>query len=343
MQPTIKDVARQAGVSTATVSRVLNNTGGVSEHTRKRVEQAIADLGYRYNALAGSLKKQQSGLLGHIVPSIAGPVAPMLARAVEEQAQKSGYNVILCNSFDSPEKEMANLDILLERRVDGIVFSAPLSAENVKIARNRGVPVVIIERRAEIDGFHFVESNNLKGAYDAVTYLIGLGHRRIGLILGPQSAIITKLRLEGYGLALADAGLSTDAHLVSEGNYSRVSGYEAMIKFLALKQRPTAVFAANDTMAIGAMQAARHAGLDVPGDVSIIGFDDTYAELAIPQLTTVHQPLHEIGTLATKIVIACIDGSEDSYPLENVLPCQLKERESTGSAPTLGNEGMVDG
>ena len=336
MQPTIKDVARQAGVSTATVSRVLNDSDGVSEHTRKRVEQAISDLGYRYNALAGSLKRQQSGLLGHIVPSIAGAVAPMLARAVEEQAQKSGYNVILCNSFDSPEKEKASLDILLSRRVDGIVFSAPILAENVRIVKNRGVPVVIIERRAEIEGFHFVESNNLKGAYDAVTYLVGLGHRRIAMILGPQGAIITKLRLEGYGLALADAGLSADPHLVLEGNYSRVSGYEAMNKLLAMKRRPTAVFATNDTMAIGAMQAARHAGLDVPNDLSIVGFDDTYAELAIPQLTTVHQPLHEIGTLATKIIVAQIDGATDAYPLENVLSCQLKERESTGRAP-LGN------
>jgi LacI family transcriptional regulator len=312
---------------------VLNDSGGVSEHTRKRVEQAISDLGYRYNALAGSLKRQQSGLLGHIVPSIAGAVAPMLARSVEEQAQKTGYNVILCNSFDSPEKEKASLDILLARRVDGIVFSAPILAENVRIVKNRGVPVVIIERRTEIEGFHFVESNNLKGAYDAVTYLVGLGHRRIAMILGPQSAIITKLRLEGYGLALADAGLRTDPHLVLEGNYSRMSGYEAMNKLLALKRRPTAVFATNDTMAIGAMQAAKHAGLDVPNDLSIIGFDDTYAELAIPQLTTVHQPLHEIGTLATKIVVAQIDGATDAYPLENVLSCQLKERESTGAAP----------
>jgi LacI family transcriptional regulator len=333
VQPTIKDVARQAGVSTATVSRVLNDSGGVSEHTRRRVEQAISDLGYRYNALAGSLKRQQSGLLGHIVPSIAGAVAPMLARSVEEQAQKAGYNVILCNSFDSPEKEKASLDVLLARRVDGIIFSAPILAENVRMARNRGVPVVIIERRAEIEGFHFVESNNLKGAYDAVIYLAGLGHRRIAMILGPQSAIITKLRLEGYGLALADAGLSTDPHLVLEGNYSRISGYEAMNRLLALKRRPTAVFATNDTMAMGAMQAARHAGLDVPNDLSIVGFDDTYAELAIPQLTTVHQPLHEIGTLATKIVVAQIDGTTDAYPLENVLSCQLKERESTGRAP----------
>lgn len=335
MQPTIRDVARQAGVSTATVSRVLNDSGGVSEHTRSRVEQAIADLGYRYNALAGSLKKQQTGLIGHIVPSIAGAVSPMLARAVEEQAQKSGYNVILCNSFDRADKELASMDLLLERRVDGIIFSAPTELENVKTAKTRGVPVVVIERREDTSGFHFVESNNLNGAYDAVSYLIRLGHRQIGMIAGQQNAIISKLRIEGYGLALGDAGLSTDPKLVVDGDYSRIAGYDAVKKLLALKKPPTAVFAANDTMAIGAMQAARHAGLDVPKDISIIGFDDTYAELAIPQLTTVHQPLYEIGTLATKILVALIDGSTDLYPLENVLPCQLRERESTGPAPSL--------
>lgn len=330
MQPTIKDVARQAGVSTATVSRVLNDSGGVCASTRIRVEHAIADLGYHYNAMAGCLKKQQSGLLGHIVPSIVGPVAPILARAAEEEAQKSGFNVILCNSFESAEKEKASVNILLERRVAGILFSAPVSLENVRTVRARGVPVAIIERRVESEDFHFAESDNMKGAYDAVTLLVKLGHRRIALILGPQDSIISKLRQEGYNLALADAGIRPDSELTTEGDYSRLSGYNEMKRLLTLKDRPTGVFAANDTMAIGAMQAVRHAGLNIPEDISIVGFDDAYAELAIPMLTSVHQPLHETAVLATKIVIA---GADDSYPLKNVLPCTLMERESTGPAP----------
>jgi len=333
MLPTIKDVARQAGVSTATVSRVLNEKGGVSDQTRLRVEQAISDLAYRYNALAGSLKKQQSSLIGHIVPSILGPVSPALARAVEVEAQKSGYNVILCNSFENIEKEQANVDVLLERRVDGIVFTAPMLPEHVNAIKARRVPVVIIERRWEISGFHFVEPDNFHGAYDAVKHLTDLGHRRIAMIVGPQSAIISKFRMEGYERALLDAGVSPDPDLMAEGDYGRASGYEAMQKFLALAQIPTSVFAANDAMAIGAMQAACHAGLSVPRDISIVGFDDTYAELCIPELTTVHQPLSEIGTLATKIVVAEISRSTDEYPLENVLPCYLKERESCGPAP----------
>ena len=333
MQPTIKDVARQAGVSTATVSRVLNESGGVSEYTRARVQQAIADLGYRYNALAGSLKKQQTGLIGHIVPSIAGPVSPMLARAVEEEAQNAGYNVILCNSFESVEKERANVNVLLERRVDGIVFSAPLVPEHVRTAKARNVPVVVIERRAEISDFQFVEPDNFAGAYEAAKYLIDLGHRRIATIVGPPSGIIAKLRMDGYARALVDSGLSVVSELIGDGNYSRASGYEAMRKFLELNPRPTAVFAANDAMAIGAMQAAIHAGLRIPEDISFVGFDDAYADLTIPQLTSVHQPLHEIGTLATKIVISHIEGGAEVYPLANVLPCHLKERESAGPAP----------
>ncbi|HET6456470.1 MAG TPA: LacI family DNA-binding transcriptional regulator [Armatimonadota bacterium] len=328
MQPTIKDVARQAGVSTATVSRVLNEAIGVSEHTRLRVDQAISDLGYRYNALASSLKKQQSSLIGHIVPSIAGPVAPVLARAVEEEAQKSGYNVILCNSSENVEKEKANVNVLLERRVEGIVFTAPMMPEHVKAIKARNVPVVIIERRWELAGFPFVEPDNFKAAYDAVKYLLKLGHKRIAMIVGPPSAIISKLRMDGYERALMDVGLGLDGNLTSEGNYTRVSGYEAMQKFLGLEKRPTAVFAANDAMAIGAMQAAFDAGLKAPEDISFVGFDDTYAELTIPQLTTVHQPLHEIGTLATKIIMAQMNESGDQYPLENVLTCYLKERSS---------------
>lgn len=332
MQPTIKDVARQAGVSTATVSRVLNAADGVSEHTKIRVEQAIEDLGYRYNALASSLKKRQSHLIGHIVPSIAGPVGPTLARAVEEQAQKYGYNVILCNSSESIEKERANVNILLERRVEGIVFTSPMSLDHATSIKSRGIPVVIIERRGETSGFHFVETDNFKGAYDAVKHLLGMGHTRIAMIVGPQSAIISKFRVEGFERALLDVGLSSRSEYMAEGNYSRASGYEIMKKFLSLKERPTAVFATNDSMAIGAMQAVRDAGLDIPGDISVVGFDDTLAELAIPPLTTVHQPLFEIGTLATKIIISAISGSTETYPFENVLPCYLKERNSCGPA-----------
>ncbi|MDI6828592.1 MAG: LacI family DNA-binding transcriptional regulator [Armatimonadota bacterium] len=335
MLPTIKDVAKFAGVSTATVSRVLNGSNSVSEETRIRVERAIADLGYRYNALARGLKKRRTGLLGHIVPSIAGPVSPALARAVEDQAQKFGYNVILCNSYDSIEKERAYIDILLERRADGIVMSSPILPEHITFLRERGMPLAIIERRMETTGFYFVEPDNLKGARGAVEYLIKLGHRRIAMITGPMHTLISQMRAKGYADALGDAGIPVDPDLKTEGDYSRASGFQAMQKFLAMRHRPTAVFAANDAMAIGAMQAAHQAGLKIPEDISFIGFDDTYAELTIPQLTSVHQPLYEIGVLAAKLVVAQIQGNADQYRMENILPCYLKERESCGPAPKI--------
>lgn len=333
MLPTIKDVARRAGVSTATVSRVLNGAEVVSEDTRARVEQAIADLGYRYNALARSLKKQSTGLLGHVIPSIAGPVSPILARAVEDEAGKVGYNVILCNSYDSPEKELANIDILLERRVDGIIFSSPILLKNLAMVRDRGVPLVVIERRAEIPGFQFVEPNNQEAAREAVEYLIGLGHRRIGLILGRRNAVLVELRQQGYQDAFEQAGLPIDPDLIVDGDYTRQSGYDAMRKLLEVTPRPTAVFACNDAMAIGAMQAARHAGLETPRDISFVGFDDTCAELTIPQLTSVHQPLNEIGMHAAKMMIAHTQGDSETYPMENILRCHLEIRESCGPAP----------
>lgn len=333
MLPTMRDVARRAGVSTATVSRVLNAAEIVSDDTRVKVEQAIKDLGYRYNALARSLKTQATVLLGHIVPSIAGPVSPILARAVEDEARTFGYNVILCNSYDSAEKERANIDVLLERRVDGIIFSSPMLPEHLRMVRDRGVPLVIIERRAEITGFPFVEPNNYEAARDAVRYLISLGHKRIGLILGLKNAMLTEQRRQGYEDALRDAGLRVDPDLIADGNYGRQSGYDAMQKLLKVDPRPTAVFAANDAMAIGAMQAARHAGLETPRDMSFVGFDDTSAELAIPQLTTVHQPLYEIGSLAAKMVIAHVRSEPEKYPSENIMACHLEVRESTGPAP----------
>ncbi len=334
MLPTIKDVARLAGVSTATVSRVLNSAEVVSDDTRERVEKAISELGYRYNALARSLKKQSTGLLGHVIPSIAGPVSPILARAVEDEARKYGYNVILCNSYDSPEKEQANIDILLERRVDGIIFSSPILPEHLVMVRDRGVPLIIIERRFEISGFPFIDPNNREAAREAVEYLIGLGHRRIGLILGLKNAILVAQRQQGYEDALSAAGIPLDPCLVADGRYTRQSGYEAMQQLLKQDPRPTAVFACNDAMAIGAMQAARHAGLETPRDISFLGFDDTVAELAIPQLSTVHQPLYEIGTLAARIVAAYAQGDVESYPSENFLPCHLEIRESCGPAPS---------
>lgn len=333
MQPTIKDVAKRAGVSTATVSRVLNAVEVVSDDTRVRVEQAILDLGYRYNSLARSLKKKTTGLLGHIIPSISGPVAPILARAVEDQARTEGCNVILCNSYDSAEKERANIDILLERRVDGIIFSSPLMPDHLRMVSARGVPLVIIERREAISGFPFVEPNNRDAAKEAVEYLIGLGHRRIGLILGLKNAILVRQRQQGYEAALAEKGIPLDPKIIVDGAYTRPSGYNAMHKLLMANPRPTAVFACNDAMAIGAMQAAHHEGLVTPKDISFIGFDDTLAELTIPQLTSVHQPLYEIGTLATRMLTAEIQGDTESYPDENILTCELRVRESCAPPP----------
>lgn len=332
MQPTIKDVALRAGVSVATVSRVMNGGDLVSDKTRAHVKQAIADLKYHQNAMARSLKTRQSGLIGIISPDISAITQAVAAQAIDSRIQLYGYNAIIANSQGNPGKEKANVNIMLEWRVDGIIFTAPLSMKNVHMARSKGVPVVIFSRRTDNSRYHYIDPDNYSGAYEATQYLINLGHKRIGIIVEPNHRGATN-RLTGYRAAMSDAGLELDPGLVVKGYFGLAQGYEAMKKFLALNPLPTAIIACSDALAIGAMQTTLKAGLRIPDDISFIGFGDVQAVYTIPSLTSVHIFAEEIGILAGEMLMAQIRGEIDRYPKENVISCRLIERESTARVP----------
>jgi LacI family transcriptional regulator len=303
----IKDVSRVAAVSIATVSHVLNGTRYVSPELRVRVEAAISQLNYRHNGLARSLRTRQSYAIGLIIPDVGNPYYPQIARGVQDAADAAGYTVFLCNSDRSAEKELRLLTVLEQRRVDGVVLDATGSSEGLRPALGRQTaPVVLVGSRIDDPDFDVVRMAP-HGGYEAVRHLLARGHRRIGLIGGPPRPGSSRpSKAGGYLLALEEAGIKPEPALIAQGDYSRESGQLAMQQLLALAsgQRPTAVFAGNDLMAIGALMAARDAELEVPEDVAIAGYDDIpEAAVTSPALTTVAVPKYEMGRTAAELLL----------------------------------------
>jgi LacI family transcriptional regulator len=329
--PTIIDVAQRAGVSTATVSHVMNNTRYVSDALRTRVSAAIAELNYQPNGVARSLRRKQTRTIGMVIPDNCNPFFAEVTRGIEDASFEQGYNVILCNSDGDAEKELDYLELLFKKRVDGIVLvSAGASQATVDVLAEQGRAVVIVDR--EISGLSadLVMTDNRQGGYQAVSYLLGLGHRRIACIAGPSPLTASAGRLAGYRSALTGAGLTVDEGLILAGDFQSRSGYMAMQSFLTLADRPTAVFACNDMMAMGVICAIHQAGLKVPEDISVMGFDDiSLASFTCPPLTTVAQAKHEMGVLAFGMLRERMrDGM--SSPRTELLTTELVVRSSCG-------------
>ncbi|HEU5317427.1 MAG TPA: LacI family DNA-binding transcriptional regulator, partial [Chloroflexota bacterium] len=268
-------MSRAAGVSTSTVSHVLNRTRFVSDAVRERVERAIGELGYRHNGLARSLRTRQSFAIGLIIPDVSNPYYPQIARGVQDAAAEAGYWVFLCNSDRAAQNEVRLLEALEERRVDGIILDAGSPDPALLAALKRAaVPVVLVGSRIDDPGLDVVTVAP-NGGYDAVAFLLSKGHRRIGLIGGPPVPTGGRLaKSGGYLQALAEAGIAVDPALMVEGDYTREGGRAAMQRLLSLDAPPTAVFAGNDLMAIGALSSLRAAGRRVPEDVAVVGYDD---------------------------------------------------------------------
>ncbi|HEX2037219.1 MAG TPA: LacI family DNA-binding transcriptional regulator [Chloroflexota bacterium] len=305
----IKDVSRAAGVSISTVSHVLNGTRYVSAELRRRVEEAISRLDYRHNGLARSLRTRRSYAVGLIIPDVTNPYYPQIARGVQDTAAAAGYWVFLCNSDRRPETEVRLLTALEQRRVDGVLLDASWPTPDLLQAiRRAAVPVVLVGSRIDEPDLDVVTVAP-NGGLEAVRHLIGAGHRRIGLIggppVGPPVSGGTRLaKAGGYLLALEEAGLPLDPQLIVQGDYTREGGAAAMERLLALPEPPTAVFAGNDLMAIGALAAARRAGRRVPQDVAVVGYDDIpEAAATTPALTTVAVPKYEMGTAAATLLL----------------------------------------
>ncbi|KOR89433.1 LacI family DNA-binding transcriptional regulator [Paenibacillus solani] len=303
----IKEVAKLAGVSVATVSRVLNDKGYVGQHTREMVEQAIKELNYKPNEVARSLFKKQSSTIGLIVPDIMNPYFPELARAVEDTASKFGYNVILCNSDEDKVKEQAYLDMLQQNYVNGIIVSSnTMTAEQV-IKLN--IPVVSIDREIS-KGLPTIVVENMKGAHTATRYLISKGCSRIAHIRGPQGVVNADERCEGYREVVQQESWFSESYIV-DGDYDMESSIEATLELLKTHPEIDGIFAANDIMAIGAMKAANQLGTKVPDELAIVGFDGIkLSSVTIPELTTIVQPIYEMGEKATKMLVSLMNQQE---------------------------------
>ncbi|PJW16516.1 LacI family transcriptional regulator [Geobacillus stearothermophilus] len=321
---TIRDVAKRAGVSVATVSRVLNQNGYVNEETERRVRQAMKELNYKPNEVARALFKKTSKTVGLIVPDITNPFFPELVRAVEDVMNIYDYTVILCNSDEKVEKEREYIEVLKQKYVDGVILTTnQFAPEEVE---EWDVPIVVLDRPLH-ERYSSVVADNYEGARLATRHLYEVGCRRIAHIQGPNHVVNAMERFRGYQDEMRALGLG-DRQLVIQGNYQLKQAKEAVMAALA-EHDMDGIFAGNDAMAVGALKAVQQCGLRVPDDIAIIGYDGIpLTEMTTPELSTVSQPIYEMGAMAARILIKQIEGK----PLEKLhyqLPVQLVVRQST--------------
>lgn len=330
---TIKDVALRAGVSVTTVSHVVNDTRHVSAKGRERVEQAIRELGYVPNAMARSLKSNTTSTLGMLIPNSSNPYFAEIVRIVEDRCFGAGYTLVLCNTDDEPRRQSVYLQVLAERRIDGlIVVSTGAGDDDSLVTQLHGlrIPTVLVDREISDPACDLVETAHMQGGLLAVRHLLSLGHKRIACIGGPVGVMPSEQRIEGWRMALAEAGAPPHADaLLWRGGFTSQGGYEAMHAILRTEQAPSAVFVCNDLMAIGALRAAHESGVHVPDDLSIVGFDDIeLSAYTSPPLTTVAQPKERIGALAVDMLLERVGGKRrDARKV--VLQPELRVRAST--------------
>lgn len=327
----IRDVALRAEVSVTTVSHVVNGTRFVKEDTRARVEEAVRTLGYVPSAVARSLKHNTTHTFGVLIPNNSNPYFAEIIRGVENHCYGAGYNVILGNSNDDAERQTAYLRVLAEKRIDGLVLVAshPNAALRA-ILRELKLPVVLLDREVPGLDCDLVEVDHLKGGLLATRHLLALGHPAVACISGPPALSPSSQRRAGWKSALAEAGVARREGDLARGDFTSRGGYLAMQSLLRQAPRPTAVFVCNDLMAFGAMAAAFEAGLSVPGQISVVGYDDIeLAAFSTPALTTVAQPKRQIGTLAAELLLEKLKtGRTEARRV--ILEPHLKLRASSG-------------
>jgi LacI family transcriptional regulator, galactose operon repressor len=331
---TIKDVASRAGVSPMTVSRVINDSDRVSPETERRVREAIAELGYIPSRLARGLSGRRTGTLAVIVPDVANPFFTLIVRAAEEVARRSSYRVILCDTRADLAVERDVIEELIAHRVEGIAIAPVSDRSKPHLARltRFGVPFVLIDRTVTgIEG-DAVVGDSVGGAQRLVEHLVGLGHRRIGLIVENDEVSSARERRRGYESALEVAGLPLDPALVVEATPDPDGGFDGMGRLLSTENPPSAVFAVNNLVALGAIEAVRNAGLHVPDNIALVCFDDIeLASRLYPFLTALEQPAERFGTLGTQLLLERIQGRGQGHENVVVLPGRLTVRRSCGA------------
>lgn len=343
---TIRDIASLAGVSPATVSRYLNGHITVREETRFRIDDAVRRLNYKPNYLARSLVRKETQTIGVIIPDILNPYYSGLARGVEDEAQGTGWSVVLCNSDNKMEKELSYLEMLEYKQVDGIVLvSSAQSGQHLQKLLDRKVALVLASRQVDGVQVDSVIVANTKGAYEATRHLIRLGHTRIAAITGNLHIRTGRERLEGYRQAMSEAGIPVDERLIATvGDFQREGGYSAMMRLLRRSPWPTAVFAANDLIAVGAMAAIDARGGVVPGDVAVVGFDGIpLGELVRPRLTTMSVQPRTIGKMACRLLLDRVARGKNPPPRRVMVDARLEIRDSCGARPANSRAGGQDG
>ncbi len=301
MSLTLKDIAKEVGVSYATVSRALSGHPEVNKNTRKKIIEMAEEMGYQPNAIAQGLVKNETKTIGLLIPDITNPFFPAIARGIEEAAVEKGYSTFLCNTNWNKNIEKKYLNVLIQKQVDGLILTpSSESTDHLKFIKKLTPPKVFVNKIIDNSSDTFIIIDNKKGAYQAVEHLIKKGHENIAFIGGEKSSTANKERLTGYKNAMQDNGLKINNDYVKMKGFNRTSGYFIMKEMLMSEGcQITAVFSANDLLALGAIQAIKEANFNIPEDIAIVGFDDIeFASLPEIQLTTVSQPKYQMGQIA---------------------------------------------
>lgn len=330
---TITDIAKKLGISASTVSRALNDHPDISAETKKKVKKVAKELNYRPNPIAQSLKSNRTSTIGVIVPEIKHDFFSSAISGIEQVAYNSGYTIILCQSNESFEREVVNTNLLMYHRVAGLIVSISQNtkqSDHFKDVLEKGIPLVFFDRTCEdIDTFKVVIDDK-KSAFNAVSYLIKKGYKKIAHFAGPTGLDICKKRMSGYIDALKENGINVDQNLIKYGGLHEQDGYNSMNSLLEKNIIPDAIFAVNDPVAIGAFQRIKESGLKIPDDIAIVGFSNNkITSLVDPPLTTVNQPSFEMGKKAAEILIDIIENKNLPDEKEIILNAELIIRAST--------------
>jgi len=317
MTVTIYDVAKEAKVSISTVSRVINNSPLVKEETRQRVKKVMQKLNYRPNVMARGLMLKKSHTIALILPNSHAPFFSEIIGGVEQVASNYGYNIIIGSDYREKKKQLSFVTFFAEGRIDGLIIMLPrFVGKDIQTLLNQPLPLVSLGSQVPGLDTSCVLIDNFGGAYEAVQFLINKGHKRIAFISGIFHTKDNTERLQGYKAALKDHGINLRPHYIARGDFLEESGRKTMAELLKVNPRPTAVFAANDNMAIGAMDIIKKSGLKIPDDIAIVGFDDIpLAAYTQPPLTTVRQPMLEMGKVAAEKLFKNINNIPDNQKI----------------------------
>jgi LacI family transcriptional regulator len=330
--PTVVDVARHAGLSVTTVSRVMNNSGYYSPKTLEKVEQAVRLLDYRPNLNARSLKGKSTFLVGLIIPDLSNTFYTNLANTVLACLRARGYNMILFTNEEDPVKDLCYLKILEEQHVDGILYTHPTDGSNTVCLHEmteRGIPIVEVNRQREGGFLDAVLADNLRGVKQAMEYLLQLSHRKIALVSGSSNTITGEERLLGYRTAIEEIGIEVNPDYIKMGSFTREHGEIAAEELLSLKERPTAIFAGNNRIILGVLRTLQRNNVRVPADISLVAFDDTeWLSVWNPPISVVDIAVNEMAQLAVDLLIRRMTANETLKPLTYYLSTNLITRQS---------------